>query len=55
MSVNDMWDLLEESLVSRETLDVVTAINGYNEETMRDVLYAVTGYQSFDQFEEYEL
>ncbi|MCM1363023.1 MAG: hypothetical protein NC235_14170 [Clostridiales bacterium] len=53
MSADEMWDyLLEEIGVSEETLQVVTDINGYSEQTMCDILYAVTGYHSFEQLEE---
>lgn len=53
MNKEQMWSYLEEVVgVSEETLQVVTDINGYSEETMCDILYAVTGYRSFDQFEE---
>ena len=53
MSVKEMWEYLEEVIgVSQETLDVVTSINGYNRKTMCDILYAVTGYNDFDQLEE---
>lgn len=53
MRKEQMWEVLEEQIgVSQETLDVVTCINGYSEETMCDILYAVTGYRSFDQLEE---
>ena len=48
MSIATMWNILLE-YVSEETLDVVTEINGYSEETLCDVLYAVTGYRDFDQ------
>ena len=48
-----MWDwLMDEVGVSEETLSVVTDINGYNMETLNDVLYAVTGYRSREQYEE---
>ena len=30
--------------VSEQTLQVVTDINGYNEQAMKDILYSVTGY-----------
>lgn len=44
------WDyLLENGMVSEETLKVVTTINGYSLETLEDVLYAVSGYRSFEQ------
>lgn len=53
MDTNEMWDCLVETVgVSEETLQVVTAINGYSTETMEAVLYAVTGYRDFDQMED---
>ena len=48
-----MWDRLKEEIgVSEETLQVVTSINGYNEETLLDILYAVTGYRNFEQVDD---
>lgn len=35
-------------------IDCITAINGYNLETLEDVLYYFTGYQSFDQLEDFD-
>lgn len=52
MSVEEMWDALIEMGVSGQTIDVVTSINGYSEETMCDILYVITGYRDFDQLEE---
>ena len=53
MNTEEMWDYLVETVgVSEETLQIVTAINGYSAETLRDVLYAKTGYRDFDQLEE---
>jgi hypothetical protein len=52
MTINEMWDALLNMGVCEQTLQVVTSINGYNEESMQDILYAVTGYRSFDQLEE---
>lgn len=51
MDTADMWDKLLELGVSEEVLQVVTDINGYSEETMLDILYAVTGYRNFDQLD----
>lgn len=51
MKVETMWDELEALGVSEQTLQIVSAINGYNQETMESVLYAHTGYRSFKQFE----
>ena len=53
MTKEQMWNYLKDVvLVSEQTLQVVTDINGYSEETMCDILYAVTGYRDFEQFEE---
>lgn len=51
MSVNEMWSKLLEMGTSEEVLKVVTAINGYNEQSMLDILYAQYGYRDFDQLE----
>lgn len=49
MTTAEMWDALEEMGVSEQALQVVTNINGYSEQTMRDVLYVVAGCHDFDQ------
>ena len=41
----------ETGIATEEELSVITAINGYNEEAMLDVLYARTGYRNFEQLE----
>lgn len=46
--------LIEYEIVSEETLNVVTSINGYNEKTIDDVLYVKTGYRNMEQYLEYE-
>lgn len=51
MTVQQIWERLEELGVSEQTLQIVTDINGYNEETMLDILYAHTGYRNFDQLD----
>ena len=52
MTVDEMYDYLVDTVgVSEETVQVVTSINGYSKETMEDILYAVTGYKDFDQYE----
>lgn len=51
MTVQQMWERLEELGVSEQTLQIVTDINGYNEESMLDILYAHTGYRNFDQLD----
>ncbi|MBO5017050.1 MAG: hypothetical protein J6C92_14760 [Bacteroidaceae bacterium] len=52
MSVDEMWDYLLDMGVSDETLQIVTDINGYSEQTMCDILYAVSGYRDFDQLDD---
>lgn len=46
--------LIDYELVSEETLDIITSINGYNEETLDDVLYCVSEYRDIEQYLEYE-
>lgn len=50
-NITDKWDLLVEMGISEETLDIITSINGYNLQTLEDVLYAKFGYRSFEQLE----
>lgn len=50
MTIEKMWNKLIDMGVSEETLQIVTDINGYNQQTMEDILYAKFGYRSFDQF-----
>lgn len=52
MNNNEMWDALLERGVSEQTLQIITSINGFNEETLKDVLYAHTGYRDFDQLDD---
>ena len=53
MTIERMWETLLELGVSEQTLQIVTCINGYNEDAMRDILYAHTGLRDFDQLEDY--
>lgn len=52
LTVYDAWNLLLAMGVSEQTLRVVTDINGYCMESMRDILYAFTGYTDFKGLEE---
>ena len=47
-------DILLDMGVSEQTLKVVIAINGESYETLCDILYAVSGYHTFEQLEEVE-
>lgn len=42
-----MWNALEDIGVSEQTLQIVTDINGYNEQTMLDILYAYSRFILF--------
>ena len=44
------WDfILENQIASEDALHLVTNINGYNMETLNDVLYSNTGYHDIKQ------
>lgn len=47
--IEAMWQTLLDMGVSEETLQTVTDINGYNEQSMKDILYSRFGYNDFDQ------
>lgn len=50
LELDTIWDLyLTLNICSEETLQVVTNINGYNLDTMKDILYATTGLRSIEQ------
>ena len=46
--------LIDYEIVSQETLDIITSINGYREETLDYILYCVCGYRDIEQYLEYE-
>jgi len=49
-----MYDqLLGVALVNREELELVICINGFNEKTMNDIVYARHGYETLDQLIEH--
>lgn len=55
MELNEYYDyMLEYEICSEETLDTITSINGYSEETLNDILYAKSGYRDIEQYLEYE-
>ena len=47
-------NLVMYEIATESELQLITDINGYNLETLEDVLYARTGYRSRDQFKDYE-
>lgn len=46
--------LVECGIATEEEIQLVTYINGYNPDTMKDILYVRTGYRDFDQLEDEE-
>lgn len=53
--LEEYWDYLEEVVgLSEKTLQLVTSILGFTEETLNSLLYAETGYRSWSQFRECE-
>ena len=49
ITIETMWQTLLDMGVSEETLQTVTDINGYNEQSMKDILYSRFGYNDFAQ------
>lgn len=50
--ITKLWDyLVDNQLTTEDTLITITNINGYNLDTLEDVLYSVTGYRSLDQIQ----
>lgn len=48
---NYMIDILG---IDQDTIDCITSINGYNLETLEDVLYYFTGYHYFNQLKDFK-
>ena len=54
--IADIWDsILEYEIATESELQLVTNINGYNKETLNDVIEVRSGYKSLEQYIEYEL
>ena len=52
MELNKLWDaIIEYEIATENELDLVTDINGYNEDALNDIIYARTGYRDIEQFE----
>ena len=51
MDISTIWDIIvhEYGIATGEELSLVTAINGYNEDTLNDVIYVRTGYRNIEQ------
>ena len=54
-TVKSIWDAIcEYGIATKKELELVTAINGYNEDTLNDVVYVRTGYRDIYQLFEKE-
>ena len=55
MNTDTIWDaIIEYGIATEKELELVTAINGYNEDTLNDVVYVRTGYRDIYQLFEKE-
>ena len=53
MNTSTIWDaIIEHGIATEEELKLVTAINGYNSDTLNDVIYVRTGYRNIEQFDD---
>ena len=53
---DDLWDFLEDmEIATKNELQLITNINGYNLEALESVLYARTGYRDLEQYLECEM
>ena len=52
-NIEDVWGLLVDmEIATDEELQLVTSINGYNIDTLNDIIYVRTGYHDIEQLEE---
>jgi hypothetical protein len=52
--LNEMYDtILELELCTVEELELVTSINGFNEQAINDIVYVREGYNTLDQYVDY--
>ena len=46
----DIWDaIIEHGIATEEELELVTAINGYHDDALNDVIFVRTGYRNIEQ------
>ena len=52
-NIEYIWDrIVEMEIATDEELSLVTSINGYNEESLNDIIYIRTGYRDIVQLME---
>lgn len=48
-----VWDfIIDNDIASEETLTIIAGINGESEETLNEVIFAVTGYKNIEEYME---
>ena len=51
MELERIWnEIIELGIATEEELMLITSINGYNTETLNEVIYSRTGYRNLDQY-----
>jgi len=54
-TLNDLFDFItDRGIATRNEIILVTKINGWNADSLNDIIYTRTGYRSADQLEECE-
>lgn len=55
MELNEIYDyFVEYGIATEEEIQLVTDINGWNEDTFNDILFARSGYRDMEQYLMYE-
>ena len=55
MELKDYSNYLIDNVgVNEEVINCITSIDGYNENTLDDILYYYTGYRDLEQYTRYE-
>ena len=55
IDVESTWDyLVDKGIATEQELILVTYINGYNIESLNDIIYVRTGYRNAEQLQEDE-
>ena len=47
----ELWDaIVEYGIATEEEIELVTAINGFNDEALNDIIFVRTGYRNIEDF-----
>lgn len=54
-NLSKIWDkIIDYNIATEDELQLVTTINGYNEQALNDIIEVRTGYHDIEQYEECE-